>query len=81
VPRQAERGGPAANAYTFVDLSSPAGARARYLTWVNLYDIEYAAAVQQGRWTLAEPQFAETFEVDWAPFGWGERPFPNVADR
>jgi hypothetical protein len=71
--------GPAENAYVFVDLRGPGAARARYLTWINLYDIEHAGCAQPGRWSLCEPPQYFEEEVRWLPLGWGE-PFPSVAD-
>lgn len=73
-------GEPAENAFVFVDLSNYHQARARYLAWVNLFDIEHAAAQELGRWSLAEPSHDAAFEVEWRPFGWGGPPFPSVAD-
>jgi hypothetical protein len=69
----------AENAFVFVDLSWEGHARARYLSWVNLHDIEHAALREPGRWALSQPAVTEVHSADWRPFGWGAPPFPNVA--
>jgi hypothetical protein len=72
--------GPAENAFIYVDLSSEEP-RARYVSWINLFDIEYAGRVQDGTWRVNEnaPLFEK--EVSWIPFGWGGEPLPSIADR
>ncbi|MDP3746692.1 MAG: hypothetical protein Q8Q88_06540 [Phenylobacterium sp.] len=71
--------GPEQNAFVFLDLAADLP-RARYLAWVNLFDVEHAARRQAGRWRLCEPAQAETLEAEWRPFGWGDAAFPSVAD-
>jgi len=72
--------GPAENAFVYLDLSSSAGPRARYLAWINLYDIETAGRRQRGEWRLAEVSNERRVDARWIPFGWGAPPFPSVAD-
>jgi hypothetical protein len=72
--------GPAENAFLYVDLSSEE-TRARYISWINLFDIEYAGKLQDGSWHVNEtaPSFEEV--VTWIPYGWCGEPLPCVADR
>jgi hypothetical protein len=72
--------GPAENAFVYLDLSAQAGPRARYLSWINLYDIETAARRQPGEWHLIEGTNERRVDACWIPFGWGAPPFPSVAD-
>jgi len=73
--------GPAENAYVYVELTGegPSAGRCRYLSWVNLFDIEVADRREPGRWALNTPSTAETLQVEWRPFGWDGPIFPNVA--
>jgi hypothetical protein len=68
---------PAYNSFVLIELGS--SARARYLPWVNLFDIEHAAKCEPGRWSLVEPTEVFAAEVLWLPFGWGSDPLPSVA--
>jgi hypothetical protein len=72
--------GPAENAFVYVDKSEASGPRARYLSWVNLYDIEHAGRQQPGAWQVVEPHPACKVETCWLPYGWAGPQFPNVAD-
>lgn len=70
--------GPAENAFVFVERASSC---ARYVSWINYYDLDYVVAHEPRRWQIVEP--AEPFEVQarWAPFGWaGALPAPTVGD-
>lgn len=80
VQQECSNAGPAANAFVYIDLSAGTPVQARYLAWVNLYDIEHAGLCQVGRWSLCEPPRRELRDVEWRPFGWGAAPFPSVAD-
>jgi hypothetical protein len=70
--------GPAENAFVLVDLRgiSP---RARYISWINYYDIEYAGSCQPGCWEVMEPAVTQTYHARWQPFGWGGPLLPSVA--
>jgi hypothetical protein len=72
--------GPAENAFIYIDRTNPAGPRARYLSWINLYDIENAGRRQPGKWRLVQPRRSYAVQVTWLPFGWGAPAFPSVAD-
>lgn len=72
--------GPAENAFVFVEFASNQRRRARYISWINLYDIEHAALEQPGAWLLVlngDNTFQES--VEWFPYGWGGPPLPNIA--
>ena len=75
-----ESAGPAENAFVLIELNH-APPRARYISWINYFDIEYADRRQRGRWALVEP--AESYErtVTWLPFGWpGAIGVPTIGD-
>lgn len=71
---------PAENAFLYVEIDSNRVRRARYIAWINLYDIEHAAIVQPGGWELIEP--AQTYDEvsQWAPYGWEGERLPSIAD-
>jgi hypothetical protein len=73
-------GGPAENAFVYVDLND-AEPRAKYISWINLFDIEYAGKRQKGTWRVKEEATLIEQEIHWFPFGWGGEPLPSVADR
>jgi hypothetical protein len=72
--------GPAESAFVYIDKTDSAGPRARYLSWINLYDIENASRRQPGQWQLVEPLRRHAARARWLPFGWGAPAFPSVAD-
>ena len=73
--------GPAENAYIYVDVSRKSKLpRARYISWINLYDIENAEKYDKDNWSLIEPQVPITQELIWKPYGWGAPHLPSVAD-
>lgn len=70
--------GPAENAFVLVDAENRP-MRARYISWINLYDIETAAKREDGWEVLEEPvPFDRT--VEWIPYGWGGARLLSVAD-
>jgi hypothetical protein len=72
-------GGPAENSFVLVELSTQA--RARYISWIGYFDIEYASRREPGAWTLVEPATHYEKDVDWRPYGWeGARPIPTIGD-
>lgn len=70
--------GPAVDAYVYIEKSAPDQWRARYLSWVNLFDVEHASTIEPGAWELAV-QVEDEFVADWYPYGWGGELLPNVA--
>jgi hypothetical protein len=79
VGRQHASEGPAENAFLYVEERHGAMPRARYISWINLYDIEFAATQNQGDWSLVQPPERFKTRVEWCPFGWDGKPLPNVA--
>jgi hypothetical protein len=71
--------GPAENAFVYVELLPNQKGRARYISWINYYDIEYANRKEPGNWRVIEPQEATARIVDWYPYGWSGPLLPNVA--
>lgn len=71
---------PAENAFLYVEIDPNRGRRARYIAWINLYDIEHAAIVQPGCWALVEPSQMYDLVSQWEPYGWGGDKLPSVAD-
>ena len=72
--------GPAENAFVYVDMTHAPGLRARYIAWINLYDIENAARRQPGEWELVQPGEPTAVRASWLPFGWGGPALPSIAD-
>lgn len=72
--------GPAQNAYLYVETGEAGLNRARYVSWINLFDIEHAGRVEAGRWRTVEPPAAFDRTIRFHPFGWGGERLPNVAD-
>lgn len=71
--------GPAGNAMVFVEVG-PDSRTARYLSWINYYDLDYTAGHQQG-WQVIEPAVPYQEVVAWHPFGWdGALRVPCVGD-
>lgn len=58
--------GPADNAIILVDRDS---GRGRYLSWIGYFDLDCAAAMQPGRWSIVDPATTWEREIDWNPFG------------
>lgn len=73
---------PAENSFVYVDVSNSGSSRARYISWINLYDIEFANRVEPNQWRTVEPSrpYYRT-GVTWQPFGWEDKELPSVADR
>jgi hypothetical protein len=71
--------GPAENAFVYIELESDHKGRARYVSWINYYDIEYADRLEPGGWRVIEPPDSAQRSVDWHPYGWGGALLPNVA--
>src|SRR4051794_23484853 len=70
---------PAANAFVYAELTLSRAARARYVSWINYYDIEHAGRNQSGRWKIAEPAESWVRKAEWYPYGWDGPILPNVA--
>lgn len=70
--------GPAENAWIFVE-QTPEGRKARYISWINYYDVEFASRREPGRWSTVEPPAAYEGEAEWRPYGWGSETLPNTA--
>jgi hypothetical protein len=73
-----EPSGPAENAFLLIDIVVRPK-RARYISWINLFDIENAARHQQG-WLVVDPPLDFRQSVQWLPYGWGDQPLPSVAN-
>jgi hypothetical protein len=58
--------GPADNAIILVDRGN---GRGRYLSWIGYFDLDCAAAVQPGRWSIVDPATLWERDIDWNPFG------------
>lgn len=71
-----DESGPAENAFVYVER----GKRARYVSWINLYDIEHAGRRQSNQWKTVEPGQLYHKKVEWLPYGWGGDSLPSVAD-
>jgi hypothetical protein len=68
-------------AFVYVEDCNHSGRlRARYVPWVNIFDIEHAGLVQGGCWSTVEPTENFLRKVEWLPYGWGGQPLPSVAD-
>ncbi len=72
--------GPAENAFVYIEYCSSEYKRGRYVSWINLYDIEAAAERQGGTWSIVEPHQPASVLADWYPYGWGGEALPSVAD-
>lgn len=69
--------GPAENAFVLV---CSAG-RARYLSWIGYYDVEYAQSLEPGVWAVIEPPKPYKNTVEWLPYGWdGAERVPAIGD-
>jgi hypothetical protein len=72
--------GPAENAFVYVEIRPSEKERARYISWINYFDIEHANRQQAGSWRVVEPQQARAWHlIEWQPYGWGGPSLPNVA--
>jgi|SRR5579862_2363271 len=72
--------GPAENAFVEVEVGGGMR-RARYLSWINYFDIEYALGREAGRWALVEPARGYSETLQWMPFGWqGFQRVPTIGD-
>jgi hypothetical protein len=80
VTSAARPAGPAENAFVYVDFKGGPTPRARYISWINLYDIENADRREPGRWALVEPRERREIEAEWLPFGWSGPRLPSIAD-
>jgi hypothetical protein len=60
---------PAENAFVLVETNGNAP-RARYISWINYFDIEYAARRESGEWILVEPGKRYHRRAKWHPYGW-----------
>lgn len=80
VPAENRPAGPAENAYVYVEVGPSGTRRARYISWINLYDIEHANRFQAGCWSTIEPSESYRKPVAWLPFGWNDLELPSVAD-
>jgi hypothetical protein len=75
--QQAIPSGPAENAFVLVCHSG----RARYISWIGYYDIEYARERELDGWLIVEPPRAFERDVDWFPYGWdGANSVPTIGD-
>jgi hypothetical protein len=80
VPAAAGSSGPASNAFVLVEHTA-SGFRSRYISWINYFDLEYAARREPGGWSLVEPTTPYRREVSWQPYGWsGMTPVPTIGD-
>lgn len=73
--------GPAENAFIIVEMENNTF-RARYITWITYFDVEYAAAYEPDLWVIVEP--SENYEKDvvWLPYGWTDAiKIPTVGDN
>ena len=72
--------GPAENAFVFVERVEPTS-RARYVSWISYYDVDYVVAHQPNRWRVIEPPRSFEGHAVWQPFGWpGAIPAPTVGE-
>ena len=70
--------GPAENSFVLVCHSG----RARYLSWIGYYDVEYAQNKEPGVWAIIEPPTEYGRDADWCPYGWkGAEHVPTIGDR
>jgi hypothetical protein len=73
--------GPAANAFVFVEHRQDGPSRARYVSWINYYDLDYVLERQPQRWLIIEPAAGYEASAEWVPFGWpGAITAPTVGD-
>jgi hypothetical protein len=80
VQRDQRPEGPAENSFVLVEIDSTP-ARARYVSWINYYDLEYAARRESPAWELVEPWHDYRRDVAWHPFGWpGAAAVPTIGD-
>ena len=71
---------PAENAFVLVEHLGPL-LRARYISWINYYDLDYVIERQPRRWSSVEPPEAYRELVAWIPFGWPDMlAVPTVGD-
>jgi hypothetical protein len=73
--------GPAENAFVLVEHLGTE-LRARYISWINYFDLDYVIEREHGRWWRSvEPPNAYRELVMWTPFGWpGTLKVPTVGD-
>jgi hypothetical protein len=69
--------GPAENAFVFVEILANEARKARYVSWINVFDIEYAALDEPGAWHLMDGDLFQE-SVGWFPYGWGGPRLPNI---
>jgi hypothetical protein len=72
--------GPAENAFVFIERSGTEP-RARYISWINYYDLDYVHEHQPDSWALVEPSEPYQLDARWEPFGWPDAlTVPTVGD-
>jgi hypothetical protein len=72
--------GPAANSFILIETSKDGERKARYLSWINYYDIDYLSIQEFGLWRVIEPADHYNGEVEWHPYGWkGALPARTIA--
>jgi hypothetical protein len=69
---------PCENSFLYIELAADTR-RARYISWINLFDIEHASIMQPNQWTSIEPGIPYEERVQWIPYGWSDEKLPNVA--
>lgn len=60
--------GPAENAFVMVQHHGD-NRTAKYISWINYHDIEYAMTIESG-WELIEPGAEYSASLAWQPYGW-----------
>jgi hypothetical protein len=72
--------GPAENAFVFVERAGEER-HARYISWINYYDLDYVIQRQPDTWSVVEPAESYRQLAEWRPFGWpGALSVPTVGD-
>lgn len=69
--------GPAENAFVMVQQQGEHRI-AKYISWINYHDIEYAMTIESG-WELIEPGTEYSVSLAWQPYGWDQAwPIPSL---
>jgi hypothetical protein len=72
--------GPAENAFIMIETGHYVP-RARYISWINYFDLEYASHREVGAWELVEPAKSYQRDLTWYPYGWPEaKTVPTIGD-
>ena len=80
IPVEMRPHGPAENSFILAEASGQPR-RARYLSWINYFDLEYAIHRECGKWQLIEPAREYDELLSWMPFGWpGAIGVPVIGD-